>query len=189
MIPPERLCFKSRQCFSVQPAPCQHYGFEPTALDYPHHHVGSHVSMDEVGCPQRQRQCVLKLREGIVANRYCEATVVQRRFALRRAATAEAAVDLGRIVSVGTAKRTGAIWKASVSKVGDAVTGASVYREGCRVEALGESQKPTIRAAARGRVIGVFTSSDRMMGVSGGQPGSSPISWKGHPSLHHEHDP
>ncbi len=39
----------------------------------------------------------------------------------------EAAGHLGRIVSEGTSKLTGAIWKASVSKVGVAVTGASGY--------------------------------------------------------------
>jgi hypothetical protein len=55
------------------------------------------------------------------------ATVTRRRSALRRAATAEAAGHLGKIVSECTARLTGAIWKASVGRVGDAVTGASGY--------------------------------------------------------------
>lgn len=69
----------------------------------------------------------LTLRVGMVAKRFCGAIVVQKKSALRRAASAEAAGHLGKIVSEGTAKLTGAIWKASVSKVGDAVTGASGY--------------------------------------------------------------
>jgi len=67
----------------------------------------------------------LTLRVGMIAKRSCAATVLPRRADLRRAATAEAAGHLGKIVSEGGAKLTGAIWKASVSRVGDAVAGAS----------------------------------------------------------------
>jgi hypothetical protein len=69
----------------------------------------------------------LTLRVGMVAKRLCGATVIEPRSVLRRAATAEAAGHLGKIVSEGTGKLTGAIWKASVNKVGDAVTGVSGY--------------------------------------------------------------
>jgi hypothetical protein len=69
----------------------------------------------------------LTLRVGMVAKRSCGATVLERKSALRRAATLEASKHLGKIVSEGTAKLTSAIWKASVTKVGDAMTGASDY--------------------------------------------------------------
>jgi hypothetical protein len=69
----------------------------------------------------------LTLRVGMVAKRCCGATVIERRSALRRAATAEAAAHLGKIVSDGTARLTGAIWKASVTRIGGAMTGASDY--------------------------------------------------------------
>jgi hypothetical protein len=67
----------------------------------------------------------LTLRVGMIAKRCCAATVLERRADLRRAATAEAAGHLGKIVSEGSAKLTGAIWKASVTRVGEAVAGAS----------------------------------------------------------------
>jgi Domain of unknown function (DUF697) len=69
----------------------------------------------------------LTLRVGMVAKRSCGATVVEPKSALRRAATVEASKHLGKIVSDGTAKLTSAIWKVSVGKVGDAMTGASDY--------------------------------------------------------------
>jgi hypothetical protein len=69
----------------------------------------------------------LTLRVGMVAKRMCGAMVIEPRSVLRKVATAEAAGHLGKVVSDGTARLTGAIWKASVSKVGDAVTGASGY--------------------------------------------------------------
>ena len=72
----------------------------------------------------------LTLRVGMVAKRYCGATVLPAKSVLRRAATAEAAGHLGKIVSEGTAKLTGAIWRASVNKVGGAVSGASDYAKG-----------------------------------------------------------
>jgi hypothetical protein len=67
----------------------------------------------------------LTLRVGMIAKRTCASTVLVRRADLRRAATAEAAGHLGKIVSEGSAKLTGAIWKASVTRVGEAVSGAS----------------------------------------------------------------
>jgi hypothetical protein len=72
----------------------------------------------------------LTLRVGMVAKRYCGATVLQKKSVLRREATAEAASALGKIVSEGTSKLSGAIWKASVNKFGDAVSGASDYAKG-----------------------------------------------------------
>jgi len=67
----------------------------------------------------------LTLRVGMIAKRSCAATALLRRADLRRGATAEATGHLGKIVSDGSAKLTGAIWKASVTRVGDAVAGAS----------------------------------------------------------------
>jgi uncharacterized protein (DUF697 family) len=69
----------------------------------------------------------LTLRVGMVAKRSCGATVLEPKAALRRAATLEASKHLGKIVSEGTAKLTSAIWKASVTKVGDVMNGASDY--------------------------------------------------------------
>ena len=51
--------------------------------------------------------------------------MVEPRSELRKAATAEAARDLGAIVADGTARISRAIWRASVGKVSDAVVGFS----------------------------------------------------------------
>jgi hypothetical protein len=67
----------------------------------------------------------LTLRVGMIAKRYCGALVVQPKADLRRAATAEAARYLGAIVADGTGRISKAIWRASVDKFGDALTGAS----------------------------------------------------------------
>ncbi len=69
----------------------------------------------------------LALHVGMVAKRCCGAIMIQNKSALCRAATAEAAGHRGSIATEGTAKLTGAIRKATVGKVGDAVTGASGY--------------------------------------------------------------
>ncbi len=69
----------------------------------------------------------LTLRVGMIAKRCCGATVLTPRSVLRRAATVEAAGHLGKIVSDGTSRLTGAIWRATATRVGDAVSGASGY--------------------------------------------------------------
>jgi hypothetical protein len=92
----------------------------------------------------------LTLRVGTIARRYCGATVAEPRAAVRRAATREAAQHLGKIVSDGTAKLTMAIWRSSVSKVGDAVSGASGRARDAgtkllaRVRARGFGQNPEV---------------------------------------------
>jgi Domain of unknown function (DUF697) len=120
----------------------------------------------------------LTLRVGMVAKRCCGATVVQRRSALRRAATAEAAGHLGRIVSEGTSKLTGAIWKASVGKVGDAVTGASGYAKDAGSKLWAKVSSRRFEQQPDAGWSRLSTSSDRMMGVIRGQPGACPISWR-----------
>ncbi len=69
----------------------------------------------------------LTLRVGIVAKRYSGSLVVEERTALRRSATLEAGRLLGRIVAQGTAKLTGAVWKASKGKIGGALSGMGGY--------------------------------------------------------------
>jgi hypothetical protein len=68
----------------------------------------------------------LTLRVGMIAKRYCGALVVEPKRAVRRAATAEAARDLGAIVADGTSRISKAVFRASVDKVGVALSGASV---------------------------------------------------------------
>lgn len=67
----------------------------------------------------------LTLRVGMIAKRHCGALVVQRKAEVRRAATSEAAQYLGGIVADGSARISKALWRASVDKVGDAVSGFS----------------------------------------------------------------
>ena len=69
----------------------------------------------------------LTLRVGMIAKRYCGSLVLERRPALRRLATAEAARCLGPIVADGSGRVTRAIWRASANKIGDAVSGASGF--------------------------------------------------------------
>ncbi len=69
----------------------------------------------------------LTLRVGMVAKRHCGALIVVPRATLRRAATTEAAQYLGAIVAEGTGRISKAVWKASVGKMGDAVSGVTGY--------------------------------------------------------------
>ncbi len=69
----------------------------------------------------------LTLRVGIIARRHCGALVVEPRSSMRRSATSEAAQYLGAIVSTGSARVSKAVWRASVGKMGDAVSGVKVY--------------------------------------------------------------
>ncbi|MHC5538941.1 DUF697 domain-containing protein [Singulisphaera rosea] len=69
----------------------------------------------------------LTLRVGMIAKKYCGALVVPRKAALRRVATAEAALHLGTIVTEGSARIAKALFHASVDKVGGALTSASNY--------------------------------------------------------------
>jgi uncharacterized membrane protein YcjF (UPF0283 family) len=66
----------------------------------------------------------LTLRVGLIARNYCGALVVEQPAALRRRATTEAAQYLGGIVADGSARITGALWKNSREKVGDAAKDA-----------------------------------------------------------------
>jgi hypothetical protein len=72
----------------------------------------------------------LTLRVGMIAKRYCGALVVEPAGAVRRAATAEAAGYLGGIVADGTRRVSKAVLRASVDKVGGAVSGAADYARG-----------------------------------------------------------
>lgn len=69
----------------------------------------------------------LTLRVGMIARRHCGALVVVKQSSLRRAATAEAAGHLGSIVAEGSARVSKAVWRASVDRVGGAVSGVSGY--------------------------------------------------------------
>jgi len=68
----------------------------------------------------------LTLRVGMIAKRYCGALVVERKGDVRRLATVEAAGHLGAIVADGSARISKAVWRSSVDKVGDALSGVSV---------------------------------------------------------------
>ncbi|RUL85610.1 DUF697 domain-containing protein [Tautonia sociabilis] len=65
----------------------------------------------------------LTLRVGLIAKRYCGALVLQPRPAIRRAASAEAAKMLGRIVAEGTGRISSAIWAAVREKGAQTVDG------------------------------------------------------------------
>ena len=67
----------------------------------------------------------LTLRVGMIAKRQCAALVVQPKLEVRRAATTEAAQYLGAIVADGSGRISKALWRASVDKVGGAVSGFS----------------------------------------------------------------
>jgi hypothetical protein len=69
----------------------------------------------------------LTLRVGMITKRCCGSLVIEPKAALRKAATAEAARYLGAIVSAGTGRISKAVWKASMAKVGGAVSGVSGY--------------------------------------------------------------
>jgi hypothetical protein len=62
----------------------------------------------------------LTLRVGMIASRYCGATVIEQPDTLRRAATARAAELLGGIVAEGSGKITRALWAHSRDTVSDA---------------------------------------------------------------------
>ena len=72
----------------------------------------------------------LTLRVGMIAKRHCAALVAPSRASLRKAATAEAAVYLGGIVSDGTARISKALYRAAKDKVSGAVTEVSTYARG-----------------------------------------------------------
>lgn len=69
----------------------------------------------------------LTLRVGAIAKRHCSALVVEPRASLRRSATTEASQQLGAIVAEGSARVSKALWRVSVGKVGDAVSGMKGY--------------------------------------------------------------
>ena len=74
------------------------------------------------------------LRVGIVTREYRRSMVRHERSALRRSATAAAAVMLGSVVASQAARVTGAIFKASGRSVGGAISGL-----GSRVKEAGAS--------------------------------------------------
>jgi hypothetical protein len=87
----------------------------------------------------------LTLRVGMIAKRYCGALVLEPRPSLRRAATAEAARQLGTIVADGTGKISKAVWRASVDKVGGAVSGVSNFARDAGAKVLAKWRIPRVK--------------------------------------------
>ena len=69
----------------------------------------------------------LTLRIGMITKLYCSALVLEEKRTLRRSATAESARLLGSIVTQGASRLSAAVWTASKSKVGGAVSGVKDY--------------------------------------------------------------
>jgi len=69
----------------------------------------------------------LTLRIGVIAKRHCGALVLEQRAALRKNATTEASQYIGAVVAEGSARLSKALWRASVGKVGEAVSGVKGY--------------------------------------------------------------
>ncbi len=88
----------------------------------------------------------LTLRVGSIAKRHCGALVVEQRASLRRAATSEASQQLAAIVAEGSARVSRALWRASVGKMGVAVSGVKDYAK----ETSGRFMTK-FRSAAKGR--------------------------------------
>jgi hypothetical protein len=89
----------------------------------------------------------LTLRVGLIAKRQCGALVVVPRASLRRAATTEAAQYLGAIVAEGSARISGAVWRASVDKVGDAVSGVTGYAKDAGGKLMARVRNSRVREA------------------------------------------
>ncbi len=90
----------------------------------------------------------LTLRIGMITKSYCSALVLEEKRTLRRSATVESARLLGGIVTQGASRLSAAVWTASKSKVGGAVSGVKDYIKGAgssifsKIGASGSSENP-----------------------------------------------